>query len=70
MNHGLGYVVSRGGAALKEDHLAVLRESEEIFEVSQFKLEPPINKKVRINTKLLIKALRICHDETFSATRN
>lgn len=38
MNHGLGDVVSRGGAALKENHLAVLGESEEIFEVSQSKL--------------------------------
>lgn len=39
MNHGLGDVVSRGGAALKESHLAVLEGSEEIFEESQSKLE-------------------------------
>lgn len=45
MNHGLGYVVSRGGAALKENHLAILRESEEIFEVFQLQLERLRNHK-------------------------
>lgn len=45
MNHGLGYVVSRGGAALEENHLAILRESEEIFEVFQLKLELVCNRK-------------------------
>lgn len=71
MNHGLGHVVSRGGAALVESHLAVLRGSEEIYECLDLSLNyhVAINMNVRMSTKLLNQArqelpltLCACHD--------